>query len=138
GSTAILPLFGPTVVGPTRVSWNATRTVSGTADPGDVVTVWTAPAGTTSWVQAGSTKADSNKNWSFPLTFTSDRTWRVTSPTGRSASITTVIAPTIYASSTSVASGRSVRLSGRAIPGQSLTLFQKRSGSTTWPAVKTV
>jgi hypothetical protein len=137
GAVSVLATFPPTATGPTRAAWNSTRELSGTAVPGDVVTVWTRPTGTTSWVQAGSTKADGSKAWTFPLTITHDIDWRVTSKSGRSAVATIVVRPTIHAPASSPA-GAAITIFGRAIPGQPLTLYRRWVGATTWKAVRTV
>ena len=120
-------------------SWSESRDFhSGIAVPGDIVTVWTRRAGSTaSWVQAGSTRADASKAWTFPLTVTHDIDWRVSSPSGTSAARRTVVVPSIHAPTTST-SGAPIVLRGRAIPGQSLTLYRAYPGSTTWTAVATV
>jgi hypothetical protein len=61
----------------------------------------------------------------------------VTSKSGHSPVATTVIIPTINAPASTTA-GSAVTFSGRAIPGQSLTLYRRWPGSTTWTAVRTV
>jgi hypothetical protein len=133
----ILATFPPTVAGPRTAHWNTTHALSGTAVPGDLTTIWTRPVGRTNWVQAGSTRTASDKQWSFPLTFTRDVEWRVTTKSGTSSTGRTVITPSIWAPSSVPARTRAV-VHGRAIPGASLTLYQSRVGSTVWAAVKTV
>ncbi|HET6817168.1 MAG TPA: N-acetylmuramoyl-L-alanine amidase [Mycobacteriales bacterium] len=137
GALSILATFPPTVTGPATAHWNSTHQLTGTAVPGDLVTVWTRPVGTTSWVQAGSTRAASNTQWAFPLTFTRDTQWQATSMSGTSPTGRTVIRPTIYAKS-SVPAGTRVIVHGTAIPGSSLTLYRSAPGSSTWYAAKTV
>ncbi len=141
GSVAIEPVFPPTVTGPRRASWHARRPLSGTAVPGDVVTVWTAPAGTAPtsnrWVQRGTVTAAADDTWSFALRFTRDTGWRATSASGTSAIGTTVVVPKISAPAHVVARSLAV-ISGRAIPGETLTLYRQRSGSTTWAALASV
>jgi hypothetical protein len=137
GTVSVLATFPPTATGPTSVHWNSSRTLSGTAVPGDLVTVWTRAPGTSTWIQAGSTRADSAKKWSFPLTITNDVQWRVTSPSGTSATTTTVVIPSIFGPGSAPAGSRVV-LHGRGIPGQSLTLYRSPVGGSTWSAIATV
>ena len=137
GTLSILATFPPTATGPRSVHWSTTHTVTGTAVPGDLVTVWTRPVGKSTWVQAGSTRTASNQQWSFPLTFTRDIEWRVTAPSGTSATNRTVIGPTIHAPSSVPARSLAV-VHGTAVPGSSLTLYRSSPGSSVWTAVKTV
>ena len=137
GTLSILATFPPTVTGPARAHWNTTHQLTGTAVPGDLVTVSTRPVGRTTWVQAGSTRADSTKQWAFSLTFTRDVEWQVTSRSGTSTIGRTVITPTIHAPS-SVPAGTRAVIHGVAVPGSSLTLYRSAPGTTTWVAVKTV
>jgi hypothetical protein len=138
GAVQVNPVFTPTVTGPKRSDWNAVHVISGTAVPGDKVTIWTAKAGTTKWSAQGAVPAAADKTWSFPLTFTGDTAWRVTSRSGTSRTGTTVVVPTIKAPTTAAARSRVV-LSGRAIPGQSLTVFRRSGGSAAaWTVARTV
>jgi hypothetical protein len=137
GTVAIQPVFPPTVTGPTRSTWRARKTLTGTAVPGDVVTVWTAPAGSSRWVQRGTVTAGADDTWSFPLRFSRDTAWRVSSASGTSQSGTTVVVPSISAPARVVAHALAV-IAGRAIPGQSLTLYRQLSGTTTWTVDATV
>jgi uncharacterized protein with LGFP repeats len=143
GSVAIEPVFAPTVTGPRRSAWHARHTLTGTAVPGDVVTVWTAPAGTpgdsTRWVRRGTTTAAADDTWSFRLRFSKDTAWRVTSASGASAVGTTVVVPTISAPAHVVSRALAV-IGGRAIPGQTVTLYRRVEGSASWvpSATKTV
>ena len=137
GTLSILATFPPTVSGPRSVHWNTTHSLTGTAVPGDLVTIWTRPVGASTWVQAGSTRTPSSQDWSFPLTFTRDIEWRATAPSGTSATGRTVIGPTIHAPA-SVPAGTLAVVHGTAVPGSSLTLYRSSPGSTVWTAVKTV
>jgi hypothetical protein len=137
GTLSILPTFPPTASGPKSAHWNSTHTLTGVAVPGDLVTIWTRPVGSSTWVQAGSTRAASSQEWSFPLAFTRDIEWRVTSPSGTSATNRTVISPTIHAPS-AVRAGSLAVVHGTAVPGSSLTLYRSAPGSTVWLVVKTV
>jgi hypothetical protein len=137
GAVSILATFPPTVTGPATAHWNTSHLLTGTAVPGDLVTIWTRPLGTSTWAQAGSTKAASSKQWSFALTFTRDVQWRVTSRSGTSTAGRTVITPSIHAPS-SVPAGTLAVVHGTAVPGSSLTLYRAAVGSTSWTVVKTV
>src|SRR5206468_12360729 len=61
GAVAIQPVFAPTVTGPRRSAWHVQHDLTGTAVPGDVVTIWTAPAGATAtssrWVSRATVPA---------------------------------------------------------------------------------
>ena len=141
GAVDIQPVFAPTVTGPRRAAWHTRRTLTGTAVPGDVVTIWAAPAGTpatsTRWAKAGTATAAADDTWSFTLRINRDTAWRVTSPSGTSAVGTTVVVPTIHAPAHVVARALAV-ISGRAIPGQAVTLYHRISGSTVWAADATL
>ncbi|MBV9291289.1 MAG: N-acetylmuramoyl-L-alanine amidase, partial [Frankiales bacterium] len=135
GQVSVQPVFPPTVTGPARVSWNVIALLTGTGVPGDHVIVWTAPAGSSGWVRQGRVTAASDKSWSFALPVTADTAWRVSSPSGTSASGVTVVVPTLHVPS-SVASGTRVTFRGRAIPGQTVTLERRLSGATAWTVVR--
>jgi hypothetical protein len=137
GTLSILSTFPPTVTGPATAHWKTTHQLAGTAVPGDVVTIWTRPLGSSTWVQVGSTRAASSKQWAFAFTFTRDIQWKVTSPSGTSTTGRTVITPSIHAPS-SVPAGSLAVVHGTAVPGTSLTLYRSRVGGTTWAVVKTV
>jgi hypothetical protein len=137
GSVAVQPVFPPTVSGPTYAGRGVTHFLHGTAVPGDVVTVWTAPAGTTTWTRLGRVRAAADDSWSLAAAFTVDTTWRATSPSGTSASGSTWIVPTIRAPS-SVAAGSVAVVHGTALPGQSLTLSRRAAGSSAWLPVRTL
>jgi hypothetical protein len=135
GTVAIQPVFAPTVTGPRRSAWHSQHRLAGTAVPGDVVTVWTARAGATAdstrWVKRGTVTAAADDTWSLSLRINRDTAWRVSSPSGTSTIGTTVVAPTIHAPAHVVARALAV-ISGRAIPGQTVTVYRRVSGSTTW------
>jgi hypothetical protein len=137
GRVSVLPVFAPTAVGPARTRWNAARTLTGTAVPGDRVSVWATRAGSTSWIVVARTHAADDASWSVPVRFTRDTDWQVRSPSGRSAVTRTVIVPSISAPATATAGARTT-ISGRAIPGTTVTLFQQRDVSAPWAAVRTV
>jgi hypothetical protein len=125
----------------TPVTGTVRQTLTGTAVPGDTVTIWTAAPGTApdgaGWVQRGTATAAGDASWSSSLRFTRDASWRVTSPSGSSTVGTTIVVPTIHAPSHVVARA-AVDVHGRAIPGVALTLYRRVAPATTWTVVKTV
>jgi hypothetical protein len=141
GSVSIESTFPPTVTGATRTTYRRPVTLSGTAVPGDAVTVWSAKVGTPvdgpGWVNRGSTVAASDDSWSTSLRFGQDVAWRVTSASGSSAAGSTVIVPSITAPSRVVSRSLAV-ISGTAIPGQQLVLYRRVTGTTTWTADATL
>jgi hypothetical protein len=133
GGVSIEPVFPPTVTGPSRSAWNGVHLLSGRAVPGDRVTIQTAPPGR-DWVTIGKVTAAADATWSFPVVFTRDLRWRVSSPSGLSAAGLTRIVPTIRARHT-IDRGDRVRLRGRAIPGHVVKLFRRTAGRDTWVEV---
>jgi hypothetical protein len=136
GFVTVQAVFPPTADGPARSAWNAIHVLTGRAVPGDLVTVQTAPPGG-EWTTVGKVTARADETWSFPLAFTRDLTWRVRSPSGKSATGLTRIAPTLRAPS-SVDAGTRVTLRGRAIPGRLVHLLRRTAGSTEWVEVTAV
>ena len=136
GRVSVLPVFAPTATGPARTRWNVARTVTGTAVPGDRVSVWAAPAGSSSWTVVARTRAAGDTTWSVPVRFARDTDWQVRSPSGRSAVTRTVVVPSITAPATSTARQR-IAIAGLAIPGTAVTLF-RQSAAGTWAVVRTV
>jgi hypothetical protein len=135
GFVNVAPTFAPTATGPARVGYGARRTLSGTAVPGDKVTVMTRPVGSRTWSRAGTVTASAARTWSLVLRFTRDTVWRATSASGTSPTRKTVIAPTIHAPSRVAVRGL-VHLSGVALPGHTLTLYRQVVGTTTWAVVR--
>jgi hypothetical protein len=131
GSVTIQPVFAPTVAGPTRSGWRKPHYLRGSAVPGDVVTIWTAPAGSTRFVARGAVRAAADASWTFRFVFRHDTVWRVTSPSGTSATGSTVVVPSIHAPG-SVASRHLAVVHGRAIPGEHVTLYRRLAGATVW------
>ncbi len=131
GSVTVQPVFAPTVDGPRRVAWNHARPLTGTAVPGDRVKVLVAPVGSSDWRVAGRTHAADDSSWQLPVRFTADTQWRVRSPSGRSATGTTFIKPSIHAHHT-VRPREAVRVHGRAIPGKRVRFYRQRPGSGNW------
>jgi hypothetical protein len=137
GDVAIQPVFAPTVTAPARVGWKAAHSFTGTAVPGDIVRIWTAPAGSTSWRSLGTARAAADASWSFPIRFTRDTAWRVTSPSGTSATGTSVVVPTIHAPA-SAAPHALVVVHGLGIPGSRLTLYRRATATSPWTSSGTV
>ena len=135
GTVSIQSTFPPTVTGAGRSTYLRLVLLSGTAVPGDTVTVWSAKAGTSvtgpGWSNRGTAVAAADDTWSIALRFGQDVTWRVTSPSGSSTAGSTVIIPGITAPSRVVRRSLAV-ISGTAIPGQQVVLYRRVTGATTW------
>jgi hypothetical protein len=136
GQVAVLPVFAPTATGPARTRWNAARTLTGTAVPGDSVSVWTAPAGSGTWTRLARTRAAADTGWSVPVRYTRDTDWQVRSAAGRTATSRTVVVPSIAAPATA-GSGDRVTISGRGIPGSTVTVLTQRDPTAEWTATRT-
>jgi hypothetical protein len=130
GGVDIAAVFPPTAEGPARSTWNGIHLLTGRAVPGDVVTVQTAAPGG-EWATVGKVTAGSDETWSFPLTFTRDTSWRVRSPSGKSAAGITRIAPTLRAPKSTTAGSR-VTLHGRAIPGRLVHVLRRTTADGEW------
>jgi hypothetical protein len=137
GSVTIQPVFPPTVAGPTRTVWRKPHVLRGSAVPGDRVTIWTAPAGSTSFTVRGTTRAAADASWTFDVIFGRDTSWRVTSPSGESATGTTLVVPSIHAPD-SVHPGALAVVHGVATPGKELILYRRLDGATTWTPTRTL
>ncbi|HEU5033700.1 MAG TPA: N-acetylmuramoyl-L-alanine amidase [Mycobacteriales bacterium] len=136
GTVAVQPTFAPTASGPRRVAWNSTRELTGSAVPGDTVTVSTAAVGSSRWRVIARVRAAADKTWTVPVRFTTDTRWRVSAPTGTAPTGTTIISPTIHAPRHVAAGGRVV-LHGTAVPGSTVALYHRtRSGA--WRLQKSV
>ena len=135
GTVAIQSTFPPTVTGPGRTTWRRLVRLSGTAVPGDTVTVWSAKAGTpddgAGWSERGTAVAAADDTWTLSLRFGQDVAWKVISPSGSSAPGSTVIVPGITAPSRVVRRSLAV-ISGSAIPGEQLVLYRRVAGTTAW------
>jgi hypothetical protein len=135
GSVSIESTFPPTATAAARTTYLRPVTLSGTAVPGDTVTVWSAKAGTpvggSGWVNRGSAVAAADDAWSLSLRFGQDVAWRATSASGTSSAGSTVIVPRITAPSRVVRGSLAV-ISGTAIPGKPLVLYRRVTGTTTW------
>jgi hypothetical protein len=138
GAVTVHPVFAPTVSGPAAAPWNHQQSLTGTAVPGDVVTVETAPAGTKDWSVRGRTTAGSDTTWILPVAFLRDTRWRVSSRSGRSVAGLTMIVPTLHAPASVTARTTPTVLHGRAIPGHTVRLWRAPAGTTTWVEVTSV
>ena len=132
GTVAVQPLFAPSSTGPTGGAYDHAVAVTGTAVPGDVVTVWTRPATGGAWLRAGSATSDASTgafNTRFALL--RDTVWRVTSPTGTSTMRTVVVRPTL-AGPRRASRGVTVYVSGWALPGQRVAIYRRAVGTARW------
>jgi hypothetical protein len=136
GSVQVLPAPPPTVTAASHGYYREPLALAGSALPGDAVTVWTRPLSATTWSRAGAARAASTGRWSLAITLLGDVAWRVSSPSGTSAAGQTVIVPSLFAPA-SAANGATVTVSGRALPGQRVGVYMRRSGSTNWALAAT-
>jgi hypothetical protein len=138
GSTTVQPLFAPTSTGVTAAYYRTAVTVSGKAVPGDAVTLWTAPAGGGSWTRVSSVATNATTGaYSRSFTLVRDTVWKVTSPTGTTATRTTVVRPSLRGP-TRAKAGTVVYISGYALPGRRVALYRRPLGTTTWHYFTTV
>ncbi|HMC69875.1 MAG TPA: hypothetical protein VKJ07_12040, partial [Mycobacteriales bacterium] len=138
GSISVQPLFAPTSTGTSIGYYRGVVTVTGTAVPGDAVTLWTKPATSGSWTRVSSVTADAATGaYSRAFTLVRDTVWRVTSPTGTSAARTTVVRPSLHVPSR--AKPRTVvYISGTALPGQKVAIYRRSLGTAKWNYFTTV
>ena len=138
GTAAVQPLFAPSSTGPTGGAYKHALAVSGTAVPGDVVTVWTKPASGGSWTRAASATSNASTGaFNTAFTLLRDTLWRVASPTGTSADRTAVVRPTL-AGPTRARAGSMVYFSGWAVPGQKVAIYRRSIGTAKWRYFATV
>ncbi|HMC71489.1 MAG TPA: hypothetical protein VKJ07_20195, partial [Mycobacteriales bacterium] len=98
GTVNVLPLFAPTSTAPSGGAYKHTVAVSGSAVPGDVVTLWTRPATGGAWSRAASSTSNASTGaFNTGFTLLRDTLWRVTSATGTSAARSVVVRPTLAA-----------------------------------------
>jgi hypothetical protein len=138
GRVSVQPLFAPRATSPTTSTYRHVVSVHGTAVPGDTVTLWTRPAGRRTWTRVSSV-ASSATTGAFSRSFvlTRDTVWKVTSPTGASASRTVAVRPSLHGPS-SLARGGTVRVWGYALPGHKVAVYRRPIGTSTWRYVGTV
>jgi hypothetical protein len=134
GAVALTAAPAPTIAGPRQAGWDTAHLLHGTAVPGDKVTVWTAPPGSTSWTARSTVRATSAGTWSTTLRFRSDRDWRATSPSGTSGTGTTSLVPTVTGPA-KVAAGSAAVVHGLAEPGATVLLQHSVDNGTTWTQV---
>ena len=132
-----LTQVGVTATGPPTIAKGLPSAVTGTALPSSAVQVWRA-AGDGGFVKVGSAKARTDGSWSWPFTFEGTTRWYATSrdlqsPTG----LTLVTIPPQVSGPATTSYGATVRVSGRAAPGATVTLHLHRRGSTGYTAAAT-
>jgi hypothetical protein len=138
GSISVQPLFAPTSTGTGVGYYRGVVTVTGRAVPGDAATLWTKPATSGSWTRVSSVTANATTGaYSRSFTLLRDTVWRVTSPTGTTATRTTVVRPSLHVPSR--AKLRTiVYISGTALPGQKVAVYRRSVGTAKWNYFATV
>ena len=132
GTVTVLPLFAPTSTAPSGGAYKHTVAVSGSAVPGDVVTLWTRPATGGAWSRAASSTSNASTGaFNTGFTLLRDTLWRVTSATGTSAARSVVVRPTL-AAPTRAKRAAMVYLSGWALPGQKVAIYRRSLGTARW------
>jgi hypothetical protein len=137
GSVSVLPTFAPTITGPASGYYTHVIPVSGKAVPGDVVTLWTRPSTSSTWVKTATATATSAGTWSSSYQIWRDTAWRVTSASGTSSTGTTVVRPTLHVPATAPR-GSLVIGYGYSLPGQKVDVYGRTLGTTTWRYFGTV
>src|SRR4051812_45574644 len=138
GSVTVKPLFAPTAAASVWGYYRKAVTVTGKAVPGDPVTLWTKPSSGGTWSRISAVASNATTGaFSRSFTLTRDTLWRVTSPTGTTASRLTYVRPSITGP-TRAKAGTVVYLSGYARPGQQVVVNRRPIGSSTWRHFVTV
>ena len=137
GSATVLPTFAPTVTGPPTGYYLHSIAVKGKAVPGDTVTLWTRPTSGSTWHRTATAKATAAGTWASSYVLRGDTSWRVTSPSGTSASGNTLVRPTLHVPATAT-KGATINGWGYAIPGQKAAVYRRPIGTTSWRYVGTV
>src|SRR4051794_11682805 len=138
GSVSIRPLFAPTAVGAAWAYYRKTVTVTGKAVPGDLATLWTKPSSGGTWSRVSSVRTNATTGaFSRTFTLTRDTLWRVTSPTGTTATRLTYVRPSITGPARAKLGSR-VYVSGYALPGQKVVVSRRPAGASKWHYFTTV
>lgn len=125
GATTVLPTFPPTASAPLSGHYGVAYVYAGKAVPGDVVTLYTHPAGATTFVKTATTTAAATTGaFAMSLALRHDLVWKVTSASGSTPTATIVVVPTLRAPS-SVVRRTVVTLTGTGIPGQKVVVYQR-------------
>ena len=138
GSVSVRPLFAPTAAASPWGYYRKAVTVTGKAVPGDLVTLWNKPSSGGTWSRVSAVRAASVTG-AFTRTFvlTRDTLWKVTSPTGSTATRLTYVRPSITGP-TLARLGTRVYVSGYALPGQKVVVNRRPAGGSTWRYFTTV
>jgi hypothetical protein len=138
GSIAVRPLFAPTSTGPGWAYYRGAVTVSGKAVPGDAVTLWTKPSTRGSWARVSTVTANASTGaYSAAFRLVRDTVWRVTSPTGTTATRSTFVRPSLHGP-TRAKIGTVVYVSGYALPGQKVAIYRRPVHTAKWYYFATV
>ena len=138
GSVTVEPLFAPSAAASSWGYYRKAVTVTGKAVPGDLVTLWTKPSSGGTWTRISAVASNSTTGaFSRSFTLTRDTLWRVTSPTGTTASRLTYVRPSI-AGPTRAKAGTVVYFSGYALPGQKVVVNRRPIGASAWRHFVTV
>jgi N-acetylmuramoyl-L-alanine amidase/FlgD Ig-like domain len=132
GKSAIgLTQVGVTVNGPAKVDRGLLVSLRGTALPSAGVEIWRAKAGTATYAEAGTVTARTDGRWSWPFTVSGASSWYAVSRGWRSAAGTTLVAsPPLISGPSTAGFDATVHITGRATPGDTVTLWLHRRGST--------
>ncbi|BEP14601.1 hypothetical protein acdb102_29120 [Acidothermaceae bacterium B102] len=133
-----LTQVGVTAFGPATIGLGTAATVHGSALPGAAVQVWRASAGVGSFVQVGTVTARTDGSWTWPFTFSGTTRWYATSRNLTSAPGTTLVTlPPLVSGPATAGYGAAVRVTGRATPGQTVTLFLHKRGAVGYRSAAT-
>ena len=120
-----------TAAGPASADKGTPASLTGTTLPGAQVVIWRAPIGTSAFTQTATLTARTDGTWSWPFTVTDSRRWYATSRTWRSAGGATLVAhPPLVSGPASTTFGATVRITGRATVGDTVTLWLHKRGTS--------
>jgi hypothetical protein len=130
GTATVLPEFKPTATAPGGGHYAAATVYTGKAVPGDVVTLYTHPVGSTTFVRTAATTASVTTGaFSFAVVLYRDTYWKATTRSGSTPIWEVVVVPTLRAP-TSVVRRTVVTLTGTGLPGKQVAVYQRFHGST--------
>ncbi|MDX6203781.1 MAG: hypothetical protein QOJ83_3281 [Frankiales bacterium] len=126
-----LTQVGVSAHGPAKVDKGATASLVGTALPGAPVEIWRAPIGSNTFAKAAVVTARTDGSWSWSFIVDASRRWYATSRGWRSAGGATLVAsPPLVSGPASTTYDATVHITGLATPGDTVTLWLHRRGST--------
>ena len=130
-STPGLTQIGVSATGPSVVDQGRLATLTGTTLPKQKVEIWQAPGGSSGFVKAATVTARTDGTWSWAYTVTATRRSYALARDWRSATVTTLLAgpPTVSGPATATYNAV-VHVTGKATPGDTVTLWLHRRGST--------